>query len=96
MRANLGFIFLQPCIQDYHFGLYYTNLRALCLIKMERADKASRELEKFLASAGNEGNVKALYLMGKAKRMMREFLTMIGIVAGFFSNSPILSKRRSL
>ena len=40
---------------------------------MERADKAPRELEKVLASAGNEGNVKALYLMGKAKRIMREF-----------------------
>lgn len=47
--------------------------RALCLIRMERADKASRELEKVLASAGKEGNVKALYLMGKAKRMMRHF-----------------------
>ena len=44
---------------------------------MERADKASRELEKVLASAGKEGNVKALYLMGKAKRMMREFLALL-------------------
>ena len=34
--------------------------RALCLIKMERADKAS-------------GNVKTLYLMGKARRMMRHY-----------------------
>lgn len=48
--------------------------RALCLIKMERADKATRELEKVLsAAAGKEENVKALYLMGKAKRMMRYY-----------------------
>ena len=41
---------------------------------MERADKATRELEKVLsAAAGKEENVKALYLMGKAKRMMRKF-----------------------
>ena len=42
---------------------------------MERADKATRELEKVLsaaAAAGKEDNVKALYLMGKAKRMMRK------------------------
>ena len=52
------------------------NRRALCLIKMERADKAPRELEKVLAAAGQEGNVKALYLMGKAKRMTREFFTL--------------------
>ena len=64
---------------DYHLGLYntHTNLRALCLIKMERADKAPRELEKVLAAAGQEGNVKALYLMGKAKRMTREFFTLV-------------------
>ena len=44
---------------------------------MERADKALRELEKVLGAAGQEGNVKALYLMGKAKRMTREFFTLV-------------------
>ena len=73
----------------------FTNRRALCLIKMERADKAPRELEKVLASPGKEGNVKALYLMGKAKRMMREFLTKICMVE-VFSSSPISFNRRSI
>ena len=51
---------------------------------MERADKAPRELEKVLGAAGQEGNVKALYLMGKAKRMTREFFTLVHTRYGLY------------